>query len=94
MTTKRFGMQLALCLLACLIGMSGAAAQNTSSSLIGRITDPAGKPVEGAAVEIVHLPSNTSRTETTNAEGRFSAQGLRVGGPFRVTASKSGLKSA
>jgi outer membrane receptor for ferrienterochelin and colicin len=79
--------------LACLLGMTSAYAQNTSSALTGRVTDPAGNPVAGASVEIVHLPSNTTRTETTNAEGRYSAQGLRVGGPFKVTVSSGTAKA-
>ena len=62
---RRFGTQILFWLLACLIGMSSAQAQNTSSSLTGRVIDPAGEPVAGATVEIVHVPSNTVRTETT-----------------------------
>ena len=90
---KRFGTQILFWLLACLIGMSAAQAQNTSSALTGRVTDPAGNPVAGATVEIVHVPSNTVRTETTNSEGRYSAQGLRVGGPFKVTVSSGSQKA-
>ena len=70
-----------------LFAMSTAFAQNTSSSLSGRIVDAAGTPVAGATVEIVHMPSGTSRTVVTDAEGRYAAQGLRVGGPFDVKAS-------
>jgi hypothetical protein len=70
-----------------LFAVSTAFAQNTSSSLSGRIVDAAGQPVAGATVEIVHVPSGTSRTVLTDAEGRYSAQGLRVGGPFDVKAS-------
>src|SRR6185437_11620481 len=81
-------------LLAAFAISTGANAQNTSSALTGRITDSTGAPIAGAVVEIVHVPSNTVRTETTNAEGRFSAQGLRVGGPFKVTATMPGMKSA
>jgi len=81
-------------LLAAFAISTGANAQNTSSALTGRITDSTGAPIAGAVVEIVHLPSNTVRTETTNADGRFLAQGLRVGGPFKVTASKQGLQSS
>ena len=33
------------------------------------------------------MPSGTSRTVVTDAEGRYTAQGLRVGGPFDVKAS-------
>ena len=42
-----------------LFAMSCAFAQNTSSSLSGRIVDAGGKPVAGASVEIVHEPSVT-----------------------------------
>src|SRR5262245_30981961 len=70
-----------------LFAMSSAYAQNTSSSLSGRIVDATGQPVAGAIVEIVHVPSNSSRTVVTDAEGRYVAQGLRVGGPYDVKAS-------
>ncbi|HVT31534.1 MAG TPA: carboxypeptidase regulatory-like domain-containing protein, partial [Rhodanobacteraceae bacterium] len=70
-----------------LFAASAAFAQNTSSSLSGRIVDAAGSPVAGATVEIVHVPSNTSRTVVTDAQGRYVAQGLRVGGPYDVKAS-------
>lgn len=67
--------------------MSNAFGQNTSSALAGRIVDGAGKPIAGATVEIVHVPSGSSRTVLTDADGRYSAQGLRVGGPFEIKAS-------
>lgn len=68
-----------------------AIAQDTSSSISGRVLDASGQPVAGATVQIVHAPSGTTKITTTDAEGRYSAQGLRVGGPFDVTASKAGL---
>ncbi|MEP7044621.1 MAG: carboxypeptidase regulatory-like domain-containing protein [Dokdonella sp.] len=55
--------------------------------MTGRIVDGSGKPVAGATVEIVHVPSGSSRTVLTDAEGRYAAQGLRVGGPYEVKAS-------
>jgi outer membrane receptor for ferrienterochelin and colicin len=69
-------------------------AQSTSAALSGRITDPAGAPVAGAAVEIVHTPSGSRRTVTTDSEGRFSAGGLRVGGPYTVKSTADGRKPA
>lgn len=69
-------------------------AQSTSAALSGRVTDPSGAPLAGATVEIVHVPSGTRRTVTTDAQGRFSASGLRVGGPYTVTSSASGRRSA
>jgi len=91
--TKRISAQLLLLLLTTVLAVSNAFAQNTSAALGGRVTDPAGNAVAGATVEIVHLPSNTVRTDTTNADGHFAAQGLRVGGPFKITVTKQGFET-
>lgn len=69
-------------------------AQSTSAALSGRVTDPSGAPVAGATVEIVHQPSGSRRTVTTDSEGRFNAAGLRVGGPYTVSSSADGRKPA
>jgi len=67
-----------------------AFAQDTSSAISGRVLDAGGKPVANAEVKLVHEPSGTTKIVQTDAEGRYSAQGLRVGGPFDVIASKDG----
>ncbi|MFI4970723.1 MAG: carboxypeptidase regulatory-like domain-containing protein, partial [Lysobacterales bacterium] len=90
---KHFRMRLLPWVIGALFAASAAFAQNTSSSLSGRIVDAGGKPVAGATVEIVHMPSGTSRTVVTDANGRYAAQGLRVGGPFDVKASGSGASA-
>jgi outer membrane receptor for ferrienterochelin and colicin len=90
---KRLGFHLLFSLLALLLA-TPAIAQNTSAALSGRVTDAAGNAVAGATVEIVHVPSNTVRTDTTDADGHYGALGLRVGGPFKITVSKSGFESA
>jgi hypothetical protein len=71
-----------------------AFAQETSSTISGRVLDASGQPVSNATVLIVHEPSGTTKSTTTDASGRYSAQGLRVGGPFDVTVSKEGAPSA
>jgi hypothetical protein len=71
-----------------------AFAQETSSTISGRVLDAAGQPVANATVQIVHEPSGTTKVTTTDASGRYSAQGLRVGGPFDVTATKDGTPSS
>lgn len=86
--TQLFRMRALLWVVAALFALSTAHAQNTSSSLSGHIVDSAGAPVAGASVEILHVPSGTTKTVTTDANGRYSAQGLRVGGPFYVSATK------
>ena len=55
-------------------------AQNTSSAIGGRITSNDGKPVAGATVSIKHNQSGSVSSAVTDAEGRYSSRGLRVGG--------------
>ncbi|MFG6447939.1 carboxypeptidase regulatory-like domain-containing protein [Roseateles sp. BYS180W] len=71
-----------------IVVMAPAMAQNTSSALGGRVLDGAGKPVAGASVAIKHAESGSVNNLSTDAEGRYSVRGLRVGGPYTVTVSK------
>ena len=80
--------------IAAFLAASPLMAQDTSSAVSGRVLDASGKPVAGATVQIVHEPTGTTKIATTDADGRYVAQGLRVGGPFDITASKSGLSQA
>ena len=66
--------------IASLLAVSAPAfAQDTSSSISGRVLDAGGQPVANATVQIVHEPSGTTKVVTTDASGRYAAQGLRVG---------------
>ena len=75
--------------LAILLMTSPVYAQQTSSNLAGRVTDNAGAPLAGAEVIIVHTPSGTTSRAVTDAQGRYTARGLRVGGPYQVTVTRS-----
>jgi len=68
-------------------------AQNTTAAIGGRVATPDGKPVAGATVVVLHRESGSVSTLTTDADGRYSARGLRVGGPYIVTVSKGSDKS-
>lgn len=89
---KRKGLVLGV-LIALAAATTPVHAQSTSAALSGRVVDGTGQPVAGATVEIVHLPSGTRRTVTTNADGRYDVRGLRVGGPFTVTSNADGFTS-
>ncbi len=91
---KRSGLHFAIGLALATLAAGPAFAQSTSAALSGRITDPAGKAIAGATVEIVHTPSGSRRTITTDGEGRFDARGLRVGGPYTVTSTAAGVETA
>jgi len=91
---QRVALQFALWLMLALFAATPAIAQNTSAAISGRIVDESGAPVSGATVDIQHGPSGTRKSATTNDDGRFTASGLRVGGPYTVTASASGKNNA
>ncbi|KGQ18631.1 Oar protein [Lysobacter dokdonensis DS-58] len=64
-------------------------AQSTSAGVGGRVVDASGQPVAGAEVTIVHAESGTVSKAVTDANGRYAARGLRVGGPYTVTVNKA-----
>ena len=69
-----------------------AYAQETASSVRGTVESASG-PVAGAAVVVVHEPSGTTLSTTTDISGNFAANGLRIGGPFTVTVEANGFES-
>ncbi|RUO23844.1 cell envelope biogenesis protein OmpA [Aliidiomarina minuta] len=62
-----------------------ASAQDTSSGMRGNVQNEAGQVIANARIEIVHEPSGSRSTATSNAQGQFVASGLRVGGPYTIT---------
>ena len=81
--------QLALAL-AVALSATPLMAQNTSSVIAGDITGADSKPLAGANVTITHIESGSVSTATTDSEGRYTARGLRVGGPYTITITKDG----
>jgi hypothetical protein len=66
-------------------------AQNTTSAVGGRVASADGQPAAGATVTIVHAESGSVSNVVTDAEGRYVARGLRVGGPYTITITKNGV---
>ncbi|WP_374347004.1 carboxypeptidase regulatory-like domain-containing protein [Chitinimonas sp.] len=89
-----FGFSRSAISIAVAVMVAPAFAQDTTSALGGRITTLDGKAIAGAAVTIVHVESGSTTTTNTNADGRYVAKGLRVGGPYKVTVSKDGASDS
>ncbi len=69
-------------------------AQITTSALSGKVTmQDTKEEVIGATVQVVHEPSGTRYTAVTNADGQFTIQGMRTGGPYVVTVSYIGYNT-
>lgn len=68
-------------------------AQVTTSGISGKVTAE-GELLIGATVQAVHEPSGTTYGTVTNADGRYSLQGMRTGGPYTVEVSYVGFQKA
>ncbi len=71
----------------------GAFAQIVSAGMTGYVGDKSGKAVVGATVTAVHVPTNTTYTATTRADGRYNFRSIIAGGPYSVGVASSGFKS-
>ena len=67
--------------------------QVTTSGISGKVTAE-GELLIGATVQAVHEPSGTTYGTVTNADGRYSLQGMRTGGPYTVEVSYVGFQKA
>lgn len=68
----------------------GVNAQVTTSAISGKVLDEAQSPVIGATIVAVHEPSGTLYGAVTNIDGRYTIQGMRTGGPYKIEISYVG----
>ncbi len=59
----------------------------TTAGMSGKVTEANGQALPGANVVATHLPSGTRYGAVSNLDGNFSIPGMRVGGPYRLSAS-------
>jgi len=65
----------------------------TTGAISGLVVDATGSSLPGATVIAVHEPSGTRYGTITLTDGRFNLVGMRVGGPYSVTASYLGYEA-
>jgi len=78
--------------LALTMGVVDVQAQGTRASISGTVVDEEGEPLPGANIIAVHEPSGTQYGASSQSNGRYNLRGLRVGGPYTVTASFVGYR--
>ena len=67
-----------------------AAAQSTTGSISGTVTDASKAVLPGVAVEVVNTDTGAARELVTDTDGRYRALNLPPG-PYRITAQLSGF---
>src|SRR5262245_44987144 len=72
----------------------GASAQGvTTAGVTGVVKDAQGGVIPGASVTAVHQPSGTTYEAVTQGDGRYTIPGMRVGGPYKISAALSGFST-
>ena len=66
----------------------------TTAALTGVVKDSQGAVVPGASIVAVHQPSGTTYVAVSQGDGRYTVAGMRVGGPYKVTAELSGFSTS
>lgn len=85
---------MALALLALVTaGVTHAAAQGTTGNILGIVTDPSGASVPGVTVTVKNAETGQTRVLTSDANGRYRAQGLPPG-RYDVEAALDGFQTS
>jgi hypothetical protein len=65
----------------------------TTATITGIVTDSStDTPIGGATIVALHIPSGTQYRAVARAGGAYTLPNVRVGGPYRVTATYLGFK--
>src|SRR5260370_3546939 len=65
----------------------------TTAAVTGLVKDAQGGVIPGATIIGVHEPSGTTYEGVTQGDGRYYIPGMRIGGPYKVSASLSGFST-
>ncbi|HLF56662.1 MAG TPA: TonB-dependent receptor, partial [Thermoanaerobaculia bacterium] len=97
MSNRRLAKGIAL--LAMVLGVlllpASAQAQVTTGSIGGKVVAASDdSPLPGVTVTIVHVPTNTTYTTTTGANGEFQQPNTKPGGPYTVRFEMDSFQTA
>jgi hypothetical protein len=65
----------------------------TTAAVTGLVKDAQGGVIPGATVTGIHQPSGTTYEGVTQGDGRYYIPGMRIGGPYKVSAALSGFST-
>lgn len=78
----------------CVLGLAGqVAAQETSATLAGVISDARGGALTGASITIKHEPTGFKTSTQSSSKGLFAIPNLKPGGPYTISISFIGYQT-
>jgi hypothetical protein len=80
-------------LLLCLLLPFFAQAQETGGGITGKVQSGTGEALPGVTITVLHEPSGTKYPVVTDANGRYRINSMRIGGPYRLTATMMGMQA-
>jgi len=66
-------------------------AQTTTGNIAGTVS-ASGEALPGVTIEAVHVPTGTRYDTVSGGNGRYTIPNVRVGGPYRISASLEGFR--
>ena len=67
-------------------------AQTTTGNIAGTV-NAGSDALPGVTIEAVHTPTGTRYDTVSGANGRYNLPNVRVGGPYKITATLEGFKT-
>ena len=67
-------------------------AQVTTTSLMGSVQSDERKPLPGAAITVIHVPSGVRHAAASDGSGQFVIPNLQVGGPYVMQIGEGGYR--
>jgi len=89
---QQAGLKIIICCAFLFLSFYGMA-QETSGSLTGQVKDAKGIAIPGATIVAIHTPSGTRYAISADVDGRYFLNNLRIGSPYTVTVSTTGMKT-
>ncbi|WP_372634729.1 carboxypeptidase regulatory-like domain-containing protein [Fodinibius sp.] len=86
---KRYLLLLAALLLPAVMFAQGT----TSGSIEGTVVDDSGEPLPGANIVAIHQPTGTRYGTSSRANGRYTLNSVRVGGPYEIQVTFVGFNA-
>src|SRR5258706_15791083 len=86
--------RVSFCTLLAIVGLYTAMAfgQAVTGTILGRVTDNSGAVLVGATVQLQNLDNGATRSEQTDAGGRYQARNLSPG-TYTITVQQPGFRT-